>query len=298
MAHIARGTVGSRVLDALTVAALIVILGTSAWTIREVGKNNRAIYQLSERGQAFEAARQLDAARASERSQAFETARNVDVARAFDVLNAKVDRLKSTTISHEHSDVRRFMIAGHLARAANPIVVLGDSITEAADLPEMICGHVVVNAGIGGAGVDDLLAVAPSLLEGKALALVVIAIGINDAFAAEGQETRFSASYATLLQSLASVAPKLAVANIPPVAPNAALTKAAHLDAGLIDRFNLLLPDLAKTARASFIDLHEAVTAKGQPETLDGVHLAPSAYELWDAAMLAGINKALDCTGR
>jgi lysophospholipase L1-like esterase len=246
--------------------ALVVSFGTSAWTISEIGKNSRAIHQLSERSEA-----------------------------AFDVLNAKADQLRSTAVGHEHSDVRRFVIAGHLARTVSPIVVLGDSITEAATLPEMICGHAVVNAGIGGAGVDDLLAAAPLLLRGKALALVVVAVGTNDAYATERREDLFNASFAKLLQSLAKVAPKLAVANIPPIAPNLALVVAAHLDSGLIDRFNLLLPKLAEKAGASFIDLHTAVTAKGQPETLDGIHLAPSAYDLWDAAMLTGIKKALDC---
>lgn len=274
----------SSVSVAFSLAALVGVLGTSAWSIREVGKNNRAILQLSERSLQL-----------SERSEVSETANKLEIARAFDVLNAKVDSLRLTTVGHEHRDVRRFMIEAHLARAASPIVVLGDSITEAATLPETICGHAVVNAGIGGANVDDLIAVASSLLQGKSPSLVVVAIGTNDAHATEGREERFSASYAKLLQSLASVASKLAVASIPPVDPSAALTVAVHIDAGLIDRFNLLLPKLAEKAGASFIDVGKAVTDKGQPETLDGVHLAPSAYDLWDAAMLTGIKKSLDC---
>jgi len=129
-----------------------------------------------------------------------------------------------------------------------------------------------------------------------------VAIGTNDAHASEGQEERFGASYARLLRSLADISPKLAVANIPPVAPGALLTLAAHLDPGLIDRFNQVLPNLAGMAGASFIDLHKALTANGPPAMLDGVHLAPATYDLWDGAMLKGIKTALDCaatvTGR
>jgi lysophospholipase L1-like esterase len=247
---------------ALAIVALAIV-GSSAWTIYEIRKNSAAT--------------------------------RLEIARAFDTLNAKLNRLTPTTVAHEHSDARLFMIKAHLARATSPIVVLGDSITEAATFPEAICNHPVVNAGIGGAGVDELLAAVPWLLQGKAPALVVVAIGTNDAHGSEGQEERFSASYAGLLRSLAGVSPKLAVANIPPVAPDAPLTLAAQLDAGLINRFNQVLPNLADMARASFIDIHKALTANGLPETLDGVHLAPAAYDLWDAAMLKGIKTALDC---
>jgi lysophospholipase L1-like esterase len=253
----------SRPVLALSVAAAVVVIGTSAWTISEVIKNNRALLKLAERDQ--------------------------EVARA-------VDRIRVGTVGHEHSDVRQFVIAAHLARAKNPIVFLGDSITEAAVLPRAICGHPVVNAGIGGAGVDDLLKVASSLLDGKSPVLVVVAIGTNDAYATPGREQGFSASYVKLLQTLSIITPKVVVANIPPVDPKGPLTVAAGVDPSLIDRLNLALPKIAEDAGASLVDLNRAVSAKGAAETIDGVHLAPRAYDLWDAAMLAGITKALDCS--
>jgi hypothetical protein len=44
-----------------------------------------------------------------------------------------------------------------LAQAGdNAIVFIGDSITESALLPETICGHQVVNAGLGGAPVTNV----------------------------------------------------------------------------------------------------------------------------------------------
>ena len=121
-----------------------------------------------------------------------------ETADAIAALNTKVDRLGPATVGHEHSDVRQFMIRAHLARAVSPVVVFGDSITEAAVLPGAICGHAVVNAGIGGIGADELLKVAPSLLEGKSPALVVVAIGTNDAHSTPGREHQFSEAYATL----------------------------------------------------------------------------------------------------
>jgi lysophospholipase L1-like esterase len=254
----------SRIALVLSISVGLVVVVTSAWTINEVGKSNRAIL----------------------------AALN---ARA-ETLNARIDRLSRGTVRHEHSDVRQFMIAAHLARADRPIIFLGDSITEAAVLPDAICGHAVVNAGIGGAGVGQLQNVVPTLLDGKSPALVVLAIGTNDAYPAPGQEQGFSASYVKLLQTLAPFSPKLVVANIPSVDPKGATTLAAGIDASLIDRFNNLLPQIAEGAGASFIDLNKAVGSEGSTETIDGVHLAPRAYRLWDAAMLAGVKAALNCS--
>lgn len=267
----------SRLVLVLSVAAGFVAVVTSAWTINEVGKSNRAIRNLSERSRVAEA----------ERKQ--------EIATGFDALNASVDRLRPAVVGHEHSGVREFVIASQLARVESPIVFLGDSITEAAILPNAICGHAVVNAGIGGAGVYQLRKAVPALLNDRSPTLIVVAIGTNDAYAAPGSEERFSASYVKLLQALARITPKLVVANIPPIDPKGATTVAAGLDASLIDRLNSLLPKLAADADASFIDLNKALNSEGLTETIDGVHLAPSAYRLWNAAMLAGVKRALNC---
>jgi len=252
-----------RVALSLSIAVGFVAFVTSAWTINELGKNNRAIREM---------------------------------AGELETLGGKIDRLKPGTVGHEHSVVREFVIASHIARAKSPVVFLGDSITEAAVLPDSVCGHPVINAGIGGAGVDQLLRVAPLLLKDKSPALVVIAIGTNDAYATPGREQQFSASYIKLLKSLAPITPKVVVANIPPVDPSGNLTVQAGINPGLIDRLNLALSKIAEDAGASLVDLNKAVSAKGAVETIDGVHLAPRAYDLWDAAMAAGITKALDCS--
>ena len=214
---------------------------------------------------------------------------------AIAAVNRKIDRLRPATVGHEHSDVRQFVIRAHLAHAVSPVVVFGDSITEAAVLPGAICGHAVVNAGIGGAGVDELLKDAPLLLEGISPALVVLAIGTNDAYATPSREQQFRETYIALLHRLAHLAPKLAVASIPPVDPKGPLTAATGIDANLIERYNLILPKLAEDAGASFIDLNKAVRADGSAETIDGIHLAPRTYGPWDAALLQGVERALNC---
>jgi lysophospholipase L1-like esterase len=259
----------SRIALAIIIAVGAIVIGTSAWTINEVGKNNRAIFNMTERTK--------------------------QAAHAIAAVNRKIDRLRPATVSHEHSDVRQLVIRAHLAHAVSPVVVFGDSITEAAVLPGAICGRAVVNAGIGGAGVDELLMDAPLLLEGISPALVVLAIGTNDAYATPSREQQFRETYTALLHRLALLAPKLAVASIPPVDPKGPLTAATGIDANLIERYNLILPKLAEDAGASFIDLNKAVRADGAAETIDGMHLAPRAYGPWNAALLQGVERALNC---
>src|SRR5438067_8373939 len=81
---------------------------------------------------------------------------------------------------HDHMEVRQFMIRATLADLKQPIVILGDSITEMARFPETIDGNPVVNAGIGGASVQDIEAIASTLLRDAQPSLIVVALGTNN----------------------------------------------------------------------------------------------------------------------
>lgn len=89
------------------------------------------------------------------------------------------------------------------------------------------------------------------------------------------------------LTELAALTPRSAIAAIPP--PEAGLEETKKVSAALIDSYNALLPQLAKEARALFIPL------PGMPvrHTLDGIDLNAAGYEVWDKAMLQGIEAAL-----
>lgn len=92
-------------------------------------------------------------------------------------------RLQMAThpLFHRHADVRQFMIRAALDGLQSPIVVLGDSITEMARLPESACGHPIVNAGVGGAATSDFLTLAPVLLDDLPRPqIIVVALGAND----------------------------------------------------------------------------------------------------------------------
>jgi len=186
-----------------------------------------------------------------------------------------------------HTATRQRVIAWTLARVDDPIVILGDSITEASTLPRSLCGHPIVNAGIGGvstaSGMGSLLT---QSLGGKRAVLVVVALGTNDAVIPNSVE-RYRSNYRALLDILSTVTPRTAILAIPP--PEAGLEEAKKVSLAVIESYNAVLPELAKETRAAFI----ALPAMPERHTLDGVHLNAAGYAVWDRALLQGIEALL-----
>jgi lysophospholipase L1-like esterase len=186
-----------------------------------------------------------------------------------------------------HGPTRQFVIRSTLERVHEPVVVLGDSIVEASTLPRSVCGHAIVNAGIGGASTVSGLGSMLSLsLGGKRAALVVVSLGTNDAAIPHSVE-RYRSNYRALLTEAARLTPRIAIAAIPP--PEAGLEEAKKVSAALIDSYNAILPELAKEVRAAFIPL----PAMSEQHTIDGIHLNAAGYEVWDKAIVRGIESAL-----
>jgi hypothetical protein len=186
-----------------------------------------------------------------------------------------------------HRATRQFVIRSTLARFDSPIIVLGDSIVEASTLPRSLCGHAIVNAGIGGASTaSNLGSILSESLGDKQAALVVVALGTNDAAIPHSLE-RYRSNYRALLTELAALTPRSAIAAIPP--PEVGLEEAKKVSVAAIDSYNAILPELAEETRAAFIPL----PAMPERHTLDGIHLNAAGYEVWDKAILGGIESAL-----
>lgn len=170
-----------------------------------------------------------------------------------------------------------------LSRVDDPVVVLGDSITEASTLPRSHCGHPVVNAGLSGASTaSDLGNWLSSALAGKRAALIVVSLGTNDAMASRSQQT-YEANYGKLLAQLATMAPRVVVVAVPPIeARNKVTAEARDELMRSIDGYNSALPGLAKSSGATFV----ALPPMSEPYTIDGVHLDGAGYSVWDAAVL------------
>jgi lysophospholipase L1-like esterase len=176
-----------------------------------------------------------------------------------------------------HTETRLWVIRSMLSRVASPIVVMGDSIVEAALLPSEISGHPVINAGIGGTGIGLFEEFASSLIRENPPALVVLLVGINDALGRRDLAS-FRSAYLATLQSIKA---PIAVATIAP-------SNSPAVDVATVRQFN----DFLKSLSGSYavIDVSKGM----QPDmTTDGVHLDATGYRVWTQALVQGIEGAL-----
>jgi lysophospholipase L1-like esterase len=183
----------------------------------------------------------------------------------------------------EHRKVRQIIVYYTLSRVDEPVIVLGDSLVEAATLPRSICGHPIVNAGLNGASTaSDLGDWLVPALDGKPPALIVVSLGTNDALASRSP-SEFTDRYGMLLNRLSKSAPRVAVLEIPPVEVQGRMTvERRNAVSATIQRYNLILPDLAKRNGVAFV----ALPAMPSPYTIDGVHLNAGGYQAWDKAVM------------
>ncbi len=186
----------------------------------------------------------------------------------------------------DHRRARQQVLYYTLSRVDDPIIVLGDSIVEASTLPRNACGHDIVNAGLNGASTaSDLGNWLAAALAGKRAAAIIVALGTNDALTNSPDEKAFAERYAALLGDLSKLTAHLAVLAIPAVEARERLTPEMKKEImPSIDKFNAVLPDIAKRAKAALLPLPEMPA----PRTIDGIHLDANGYRVWDKAVMQG----------
>lgn len=204
-------------------------------------------------------------------------------------LAAGASYLRKDAVTDSHRHTRQIMLHYTFSRFERPIVVLGDSITEASTLPRSLCGRAVVNAGLDGASTaSDLGTWLMEVLNGRRAAAILIALGTNDGLQGRAQE-EFEANYRSLLAKLKAATDHLVVLGIPSVEVRGRMPVDYQAETmKRIDAFNAVLPALAEKAGATFA----ALPPMGAPHTIDGIHLDASGYAVWDAAVLKGASVA------
>jgi lysophospholipase L1-like esterase len=160
-----------------------------------------------------------------------------------------------------------------------PILIVGDSITEAALLPSVLCKAPVINAGIGGAGTTtDFQFIIRRSLAGRKAKLIVVALGTNDAY--ETDAARFKTRYAAQVAHLKPFAERMLLVKIPPLSSN-------HLN---LMQDNVAPLNRAVEAVAVENDLHViSLQELESVQSLDGVHLSDAGYAVWDKKVTEGI---------
>jgi GDSL-like Lipase/Acylhydrolase family len=190
-------------------------------------------------------------------------------------------------IGNSRADVRIFAINSQLGQARDPVVVVGDITTEGALLPSMICGHPVVNAGIGGmtpASYAGLIRTRGLMSDLKA-ELLVVALGTNNAHRLAAPE-RFKASYLDLLNLLVARSSKVALAGVPPIEDG---PLAQYFDRPLVTEINQTIAQIAADRNIAYLPFNEPMP------TVDGVHLQAAGYTAWLSSITSLINLRLGC---
>jgi lysophospholipase L1-like esterase len=215
----------------------------------------------------------------------------------IDSQSSRIDRLSEiVTLSEQHgigvnhTDIRIFAIKNQIAQSLNPVVVVGDSITEGALLPSEVCGKTVINAGIGGTDTHSYQRIATEIFAVKPAALIIIALGTNDSTRSVGSPDGFAASYSALIDVLVPHAEKILLAGIPAIQPDGAMAS-QFFDSAVVDRHNEEISTLSRRRSIGFIDLH-AIDSGG---TTDGVHLDAARYKAWTSAIVSAIDTSFAC---
>jgi lysophospholipase L1-like esterase len=170
---------------------------------------------------------------------------------------------------HDHQEIRDFMIKAALVGLDQPVVVIGDSITEMARLPEMIGDKPVVNAGIGGATIEDFETIAVPLLNDTKPTLIVVALGANDQASPSIQR-----NYSALLSRLKRISPNLLAVAVSPAEASRAI--------------NTLIESAARGEGVKFFQpsIPNGLTLK------DHIHLSAAGYRIWTPALVSAIAHA------
>jgi lysophospholipase L1-like esterase len=210
--------------------------------------------------------------------------------RRIEQLAEQVGTESSGDLENRRLEVRTFMIRSQLAQAVSPNVIIGDSITEAALLPSSVCGHDIVNAGIGGMTVGSYLPLAKQLLAGRRVESIVIALGTNDS--GISSTAHIEQDYAPLIDELAKHTTKILLAGLPPFEMSGELAS-RYFDQASADRNNAAIRSLAAARNLPFVDLRGAMHGDGL--TVDGIHPTAAAYRQWREAVRRNIYSALGC---
>jgi lysophospholipase L1-like esterase len=158
------------------------------------------------------------------------------------------------------------------------LIALGDSHAERLYLP-VLCGLNVLNAGISGATVQDVLALVRTVTPRRKARRILLVVGTNDIWSKRhpedpGAEKAFAAGMRQLLDWLGAWTERVTLVAIPPVAR----AQEPEFPRAAAARYTALLREACLSGRCDVLPVFDAAGegAAGRASGLsgDGVHLA------------------------
>jgi lysophospholipase L1-like esterase len=186
----------------------------------------------------------------------------------------------SRPAGRSYYDTRRIVILAHARQASPPVVILGDSIVDMADLPQL-CGKEVLNAGVSGARTEAVERLSREVLAIGKPDLVIVAVGLNDAHRdVRTSDADFIDKYRAIVARARMAGADVRVTTIPPVGP-AEMGRAGEFDRERIAALNAQIRRIG----VPVIDIYSALAGpRGMTpvvNTEDGVHPNARGYGVW-----------------
>ena len=166
---------------------------------------------------------------------------------------------------------------------AGGVLFIGDSIVEQGYTPTL-CGLPVLNAGISGATVEDLMPMARDAINLAKPSRVLISVGLNNALP---KSKRVSIdSYGQQLDEMVAAA-MAANAQVSLLTQTAVRQDAAlEIDLAKLKEIDTVIRQLAQHRQVQLIEISGALAGPdGQMApalTIDGVHLTATGYAVWN----------------
>jgi lysophospholipase L1-like esterase len=160
---------------------------------------------------------------------------------------------------------------------AGHVLLVGDSISERSGVHQL-CGRDVFNVGISGAKLSDMHDLAIQLAEATKPSRVFVAIGTNDAKAADATDAaEWAREYTAMVRNFAPTPVVLVPA--PVIEPGKQWS--SEFSEASLARLNALLPAIAKATGARIL-------SRPVVETADGVHPTKKGAADWRAPLKGG----------
>jgi lysophospholipase L1-like esterase len=165
---------------------------------------------------------------------------------------------------------------------AADVVMIGDSITNAAEWREMFPGVNIANRGVAGDKLDDILARMDTIFAVRP-SRAFIMVGINDIFAGHDADQIFS-DYLTVIKKLQE---KNIAVFVQSTLECTRTIRGKRLD--VVRRLNRKLKDCAVENQVQYIDINRDMVSEDEglqgKYTYDGLHLLGVGYEAWQRTL-------------